>query len=93
MIFLIATTACRAADERAQYTPEPINTEVLHSAAYCGAEPFLQEKSGSGDCRRRGIPQALRFEKLNGVVVRKWSIFGSVSNLSIATGCYCLVDE
>jgi hypothetical protein len=93
VIFSIKMSACEAADNQHELSPELTDAEILHAPPFCGAEPIMQQKGGSGDCKRHGIVASYRFEKLNGVPVRRWSILGSVSNLSIATGCYCVVDE
>jgi hypothetical protein len=90
VIFLMKINACEAADREFEGLS---NTAIMRSSSYCGAEPVKQERNGSGDCQRQGIFRSYTIQKLNGIPVRKWSVRGSVSNLEIATGCYCVIDE
>jgi hypothetical protein len=90
VVFLMKMTACEAADRE---TEGQSSTTAMRSSSYCGAEPIKQERNGSGDCNRKGVLRSYMVQKLNGVPVRKWSVRGSVSNLEIATGCYCVIDE
>ena len=90
VIFLMKMNACEAADR----APEGLaSTTIMRSSSYCGVEPIKQEKDGSGDCNHQGVFRSYRIQRLNSVPVRKWSVIGSVSNLEIATGCYCVIDE
>jgi len=90
VVFLMKMNACEAADRE---TEGLASTAVMRSSSYCGVEPIRQEKNGSGDCNRNGVLRSFMVQKLNGIPVRKWSVTGSVSNLEIATGCYCVIDE
>jgi len=90
VIFLMKMNACEAADRESEGLS---STAIMRSASYCGVEPVRQEKDGGGDCNRLGVFRSYRIQKLNGIPVRKWSVRGSVSNLEIATGCYCVIDE
>ena len=90
VISWIAMNACEAADRAYEGLS---STAAMRSSSYCGVEPIKQEKNGSGDCNRQGLFRSYMIQRLNGVPVRKWSILGSVSNLEIATGCYCVIDE
>jgi len=90
VIFLMKMNACEAADRESEGLS---STAIMRSSSYCGVEPIKQEKDGGGDCNRLGVFRSYRIQKLNGVPVRKWSVRGSVSNLEIATGCYCVIDE
>jgi hypothetical protein len=90
VISFMKMNACEAADRE---TEGLSSTAVMRSSSYCGVEPIKQEKNGSGDCNRKGVLRSYMIQKLNGVPVRKWSVRGSVSNLEIATGCYCVINE
>ena len=90
VIVLMKMNACEAADREYEGLT---STAIMRSSSYCGVEPIKQEKDGSGDCNRQGVFRSYRIQKLNGVPIRKWSVLGSVSNLEIATGCYCVIDE
>jgi hypothetical protein len=90
VVFLMKMNACEAADRE---TEGLSSSAVMRSSSYCGVEPIKQEKNGSGDCNRKGVLRSYVVQKLNGVPVRTWSVRGSVSNLEIATGCYCVIDE
>ncbi len=90
VIFFMKMNACEAEDRESEGLS---STTIMRSSTYCGVEPIKQEKDGSGDCNRKGVFRSYRIQKLNGVPVRKWSVRGSVSNLEIATGCYCVIDE
>jgi len=90
VIFLMKMNACEAADREYEGLT---STATMRSSPYCGVEPIKQEKDGRGDCNRKGVFRSYMIQRLNGVPVRKWSVIGSVSNLEIATGCYCVIDE
>jgi hypothetical protein len=90
VIFLMKMSAGEAQDREAEGLS---STAIMSTTSYCGIEPIRQEKNASGDCNRLGVFRSYKVQKLNGVPVRKWSVRGSVSNLEIATGCYCVIDE
>ena len=90
VISWMEVNACEAADRAYEGLS---NATAMRSSSYCGVEPVKQEKDGSGDCNHQGVFRSYRIQRLNGVPVRKWSVRGSVSNLEIATGCYCVIDE
>ena len=90
VITLTKMNACEAADREFEGLT---STAIMRSSSYCGVEPIKQEKDGRGDCNRKGVFRSYMIQRLNGVPIRKWSVLGSVSNLEIATGCYCVIDE
>jgi hypothetical protein len=60
---------------------------------FCGDNTRRQFSSARGDCRRDGIAFNLRQFTYRGVPAVKWNIQGRKSRATLATGCYCVIDE
>lgn len=60
---------------------------------FCGESPRRQLRHAAGDCRRDGIAFNLRQFTLEGQPAVRWSVKGRKSRATLATGCFCVIDE
>jgi hypothetical protein len=60
---------------------------------FCGDNSRHQFNGTRGDCRRDGIAFNLRQFSYRGLPAIKWNIKGRKSRATLATGCYCVIDE
>jgi hypothetical protein len=77
-------------DEKCLPHPDYVTKRVNF---FCGDNPRHQFQSSAGDCRRDGIAFNLRQFTYHGLPAVKWKIQGRKSQATLATGCFCVIDE
>jgi hypothetical protein len=60
---------------------------------FCGENPRHQFLAAAGDCRREGIAYDLRKFTFKGLPAVRWNVKGRKSRATLATGCFCVIDE
>ena len=60
---------------------------------FCGDNRRYQFSKAGGDCRRDGVAFNLRQFRYHGLPAVTWNIEGRLSRSTLATGCFCIIDE
>jgi hypothetical protein len=85
---------CKLFDGVPDYTCPPHPDYVTKRINFfCGENPRHQFRHSAGDCRRDGPAFSLRQFTYRGLPAVRWNVQGRKSQATLATGCFCVIDE
>src|SRR5262245_32429950 len=85
---------CKLFDGAPDYSCPPHPDYVTKRVNFfCGENPRGQLRHSSGDCRREGPAFNLRRFSYRGLPAVTWNVQGRSSRATLATGCFCVIDE